>query len=68
MKVSLTHYGKTISAEVARDDLDLTQALALVGDVLIGAGFNDESVRDALPQMDFPESDFRDDTKVGGTD
>ncbi len=46
MKLSLTHYGKTISAEVERDDLNINEvAHFLFMDVMAGAGYDPSSVR-----------------------
>lgn len=40
MKLTLTHYNKTVSIEVDNDDSDLTEMCSLIEQLLKGAGFN----------------------------
>lgn len=48
MKVSLYHYGVTHSVETERDDLTLTEVLAMFKGLVLSAGWNEESWGDAM--------------------
>lgn len=39
MKLSLTHYDRTVSVETERDDVNLDEVLEMAEDLLRGAGF-----------------------------
>ena len=51
MKLTLTHYGVTVSVETDGDDLSLIDVIdTLVRPVLTGAGFDSDLVYAAIPE------------------
>ena len=43
-RITIEHYNQKISVEVDHSDLDLTEVTDLLHQVLMGAGFGEESV------------------------
>ena len=48
MKLSLTHYGETITIESDRDALHIDEVVEMVRSLLIAAGFAPETVNAAI--------------------
>ena len=52
MKVSLTHYEKTYSIEVERDDISTPEAVEMAVNLLIAAGWSHDSVVKAIGELE----------------
>ena len=45
-KISIEHYGEKMSIEVDNSDVTLEKAVTMFRDILVGIGYNKESIND----------------------